>query len=601
LRAVKAWWRRREVRRLPSWAGPTAESPETPRRWERHGDLLRITTESVGALRQEMLDVEATATARRLELVIRSWRAPWPTWSGRLGALPFVVHHEIRLPGTGTGSAAVRVELAAPAPLGAILAAMLPVLEPWRPLPASASPDLPRDNEPPRWLRAEEGWPRPAEVGPRYKILRPYDVRLAPSAEDTVDGAVLTRSAYGAGPADDAGEVVVDATTANPIGRQGYGPELPSGRLRLTGALDAPWWEISRPDDGAVVVAGRVGDPLTERQRGALTRLGTVTLVDRPAGIPPLAVAAALAQLAMTGVPLHVPDLGEDVAGRLAPDLVPLLRAPLPGRGADPMAWELYGIAQRRAALRHHASGFAWPRALASAYPSLGSPPTVSALLVTRRPRLVMAAVAAMTAQSYPALEVVVGLHGCDLPADVRARLGEQRMPVRVLPVPGERSLGEALAEATRLAEGGLVTKVDDDDRYGPEHIWDLVLARHYSGATVVGKGAEFVYLEARDLTVRRYMGSELFNTVVAGGTILLGKGDLENVGGWRPLPRSVDRGLLDRVLQDGGLVYRTHGFGFVYTRHGDGHTWDPGLDYFLHDPRQAWRGLPPYQEFGPA
>ena len=41
-------------------------------------------------------------------------------------------------------------------------------------------------------------------------------------------------------------------------------------------------------------------------------------------------------------------------------------------------------------------------------------------------------------------------------------------------------------------------TKVDDDDRYGPEHIWDLVLARQFSGATVVGKGAEFVYLEPK-------------------------------------------------------------------------------------------------------
>ena len=47
-------------------------------------------------------------------------------------------------------------------------------------------------------------------------------------------------------------------------------------------------------------------------------------------------------------------------------------------------------------------------------------------------------------------------------------------------------------AEATRVAQGTLLTKVDDDDLYGPEHVWDLVLARCYSGAAVVGKGAEF-------------------------------------------------------------------------------------------------------------
>jgi hypothetical protein len=212
-----------------------------------------------------------------------------------------------------------------------------------------------------------------------------------------------------------------------------------------------------------------------------------------------------------------------------------------------------------------------------------------------------MDAVAAMAAQSYPAFEVVIGLHGCDLHAADRDRLAELAVPTQVLHVPVEHTLGEALGEATRLARGSLLTKVDDDDRYGPDHVWDLVLARHYSGATVVGKGAEFVYLQTRDMTVRRYMGSELFNSVVAGGTILVSRGDLESVGGWRPLARSVDRGLLDRVLQDGGLVYRTHGFGFVYTRHDDGHTWDPGLDYFLQDPRQAWDGLPPYAEFGVA
>jgi len=162
-------------------------------------------------------------------------------------------------------------------------------------------------------------------------------------------------------------------------------------------------------------------------------------------------------------------------------------------------------------------------------------------------------------------------------------------------------NLGEALAEVTRRARGSLITKVDDDDRYGPEHIWDLVLARSYSGATVAGKGAEFVYLQSRDLTVRRYMGSEHYTDVVAGGAMLLSRGDLEDVGGWRPVPRSVDRALLDRVLHAGGLVYRTHGFGFIYTRHEHGHTWDPGVDYFLQDPRAAWRGLPSYEEFGVA
>jgi hypothetical protein len=115
----------------------------------------------------------------------------------------------------------------------------------------------------------------------------------------------------------------------------------------------------------------------------------------------------------------------------------------------------------------------------------------------------------------------------------------------------------------------------------------------------VVGKGAEFVYLVPRDVTVRRRMASEIYDGYVAGGTILLGRGDLEAVGGWRPVQRSVDRALLERVLAAGGLVYRTHGFGYIYARHHEGHTWDVSLDHFDRDPVRRWTGLPPYEEFG--
>ena len=367
---------------------------------------------------------------------------------------------------------------------------------------------------------------------------------------------------------------------ASPYGRRQHGTHLPVGHL----AIDAETWRVTR-DDGVAVVAGRVGEPLDARQSAVLAELGALR-VDRLTG-PTAAASAVLAPLAMTGVVLAAADLPD---GLLAPPLADLVRAPLPAADADPMLWEIRSVAQRREALRHHTSAFTPP----ADHPGLARPPTVSALLVTRRPHLLAQALAAMAAQTYPELEVVVALHGVDAPAGLA-------MPGPVVTVPAEWTLGEALGVAARAASGSLVTKVDDDDRYGPEHIWDLVLARYYSGAEVVGKGAEFVYLEPKDITVRRRMTCEDYTDTVAGGTILLGHGDLEAVGGWPPVPRSVDRALLDRVLADGGTVYRTHGLGFIYTRHGDGHTWDPGWDYFLTDPARRWQGLPRYAEFGTA
>ena len=52
-----------------------------------------------------------------------------------------------------------------------------------------------------------------------------------------------------------------------------------------------------------------------------------------------------------------------------------------------------------------------------------------------------------------------------------------------------------------------------------------------------------------------------------------------------------MDRGVLERVLRDGGLVYSTHGLGYVYVRHSSGHTWDPGLDHFLTTNLAQWPG----------
>jgi hypothetical protein len=117
----------------------------------------------------------------------------------------------------------------------------------------------------------------------------------------------------------------------------------------------------------------------------------------------------------------------------------------------------------------------------------------------------------------------------------------------------------------------------------------------------VAGKAAEFVHVEAYDTTVRRRMRSECYTDVVAGGALLVSAAALRELGGWALLPQAVDRDLLDRTLAAGGRVYRTHGFGYVYHRHADGHTWAVDPAYFVQNPAGQWPGLPPYEEFGPA
>ena len=78
--------------------------------------------------------------------------------------------------------------------------------------------------------------------------------------------------------------------------------------------------------------------------------------------------------------------------------------------------------------------------------------------------------------------------------------------PVKRLRLDGELTLGAVLAAAAAAADGPLLAKMDDDDVYGPEHLWDLVLAHEYSGAALVGKFAATVYLARCDRTVRRHV-----------------------------------------------------------------------------------------------
>ena len=225
----------------------------------------------------------------------------------------------------------------------------------------------------------------------------------------------------------------------------------------------------------------------------------------------------------------------------------------------SPSDLQAVSVAGRSTALRHF-----------TAQPLIYGWPSVTMLLVTHRPDFLHRIVEMLSQQTYPVLELVVLTHGFDLDDHIASHLRELRYPVVHQQMPSSMNLGELLAVGSALASGELLTKIDDDDFYGPEHVWDLVVARMYSGAQIVGKALDYIYLAAQDTTVfRPTYAAEKYTDFVAGGTILISQGDLRSVGGWRPVPKSVDRALLDRVLDHQGLIYRTHGRGYIYVRHG--------------------------------
>ena len=308
--------------------------------------------------------------------------------------------------------------------------------------------------------------------------------------------------------------------------------------------------------------------------------------------------AGTLARLGARGVPVRLADRDPALAPLLGAELYGLMSGHLRGdiRDADADARETLSIAMRREALRSHSLG-ARARQLCEAAGVEPPPwPRVSVVLATCRPGLLAGAVANVARQCYPRLELVLALHGPGFEAvAVENALRGFAQPVKRLRLDGELTLGAVLAAAAAAADGPLLAKMDDDDVYGPEHLWDLVLAHEYSGAALVGKFPATVYLARCDRTVRqRRVPGETWSRSITGGTMLLARADLERAGGWRPVRRHVDRALVEDVVRAGGTVYRTHDAGYLLVRHGNRHTWQRDDAEFLRGAESVHRGWQP-------
>ncbi len=259
---------------------------------------------------------------------------------------------------------------------------------------------------------------------------------------------------------------------------------------------------------------------------------------------------------------------------------------------ADPLEAQVLSVKARHDALRGSTPAAA-----------LGRWPSVSAVLLTNRETYLTHALQQIAKLDYPNLQVVVGLHGLELTSTRIAELMDlARRELEFISITGNLSFGAAMQLVSQRADGELITKMDDDDYYGSNHLWDLVLARMYSGAQVVGKALDWIYLEGEDTTVfRPTYAAEKYSFFVAGGTILVSRADLDGVGGWRPVSKSIDRALLERVKQAGGLIYRSHGLGYMYVRHLAPHTASVASEHFLSKTERTWPGLLRHQIFGTA
>ena len=388
-------------------------------------------------------------------------------------------------------------------------------------------------------------------------------------------------------------------------------PALASGPLAIgpleERVLNPIGFEYDAPNpDGVLLVAGdaivlrhHAGEVPTSSARGATARMVHELRTTRAVRLAwptqeHLGYARTVAGLAMTGTPLstsEVPPWARDLLGDTVADA---LSAPVDFD--EPLAREEHSIVARRAALGEF-SASAWRRRVLQHSPLRPrGDESVSIVLASKREENLEHVLTQVRRQRGAELELVLCPHGWDVdPARVRDLVGPD-VAVQVVPQSGETLFGDVLARGVEAAHGRLVLKLDDDDWYGPDVVADLLLARRYSGAELVGMPAEMLYLAPLDRTVRRTDPSECPGKFVAGGTMMIERDLLRSLGNFRPVRRFVDASLLNDLIAAGGTIYRTQGLGYLFRRSDSGHTWQADIEYFLDPERLAgsWEGFRP-------
>lgn len=224
---------------------------------------------------------------------------------------------------------------------------------------------------------------------------------------------------------------------------------------------------------------------------------------------------------------------------------------------------------------------------LTAALPSLARPiqqPTVSALVSTIRPQQLDHIFRTMASQKGVDLEMVLLSHGFEITREqidsLKAKHGFTN--VILLSATSDITLGECLKRCVEAASGDVLTKMDDDDYYGPNYLSDQLFALSYSGAQVVGKQAHYMYLASRDVTVLRNSFKEhRFTRLVMGPTIMASRRVFLDTP-FRTLGTGEDTAFLNDVIAASGSIYSADRYNFCQYRSKNNHTWSISDNFLL-------------------
>ena len=199
--------------------------------------------------------------------------------------------------------------------------------------------------------------------------------------------------------------------------------------------------------------------------------------------------------------------------------------------------------------------------------------PPVDVMVATMRPHRLENLLDNLGRQTYPNTRLFLVTHGVEFDAvKVRDLADERGVEVAgVWSEPGDVVLGEVFNRGFSRTEAKLVAKMDDDDYYGAEYLWDLISAKDASGADVAGKWAHYVHLEGPDTTIYRFRHYEhRFTDVVAISTLLMDRAVFDDEQ-FPSMPYGSGSVFLRSIGAAGARIFAADRWNYVYFRGAEG------------------------------
>lgn len=227
-------------------------------------------------------------------------------------------------------------------------------------------------------------------------------------------------------------------------------------------------------------------------------------------------------------------------------------------------------------------------------------PPRATAMISTNRPGQIRHVLDTLARQRNVEMQALIGTHGFVATSEDQAYARDHNLEIQWVPLDTELSLGACYNRLIDRADGDYIAKIDDDDIYSSNYLFDSLLAARYSRADVVGKHAHYMYLADKNLTVLRFPKWENRFTQFVSGPTILGSANIMKQVRFADITEGEDSDFLRRITQNGGTIYSAQRFGFTQMRQAQKatHTWAIPSEEVIATGRISHWGLPNETEF---